>query len=186
VCWDMVKAAGITRWCGDGGLATELRLIRPECAGLCGHEHQIGDGDRLPQDRGEARRAVDEEEVDACRAQSGKRCGLPWSSMPGAARSSAGPWRTTCAPNWRSMHSKWPLVSALRVTSSITATRAAQYTSLAFGKRCQEAGVRPSMGSVGDAYDNACARASLPPRNASCWIAAGSCRRSQDGLLLLH
>ena len=30
-----------------------------------------------------------------------------------------------------------------------------QSTSLAFGKRCREAGVRPSMGSVGDAYDNA-------------------------------
>ena len=30
-----------------------------------------------------------------------------------------------------------------------------QYTSVAFGKRCAEAGVRPSMGSVGDAYDNA-------------------------------
>jgi hypothetical protein len=30
-----------------------------------------------------------------------------------------------------------------------------QYTSLAFGKRCQEAGVRPSTGTVGDAYDNA-------------------------------
>ena len=30
-----------------------------------------------------------------------------------------------------------------------------QYTSLAFGERCKEAGVRPSMGSVGDAYDNA-------------------------------
>jgi putative transposase len=30
-----------------------------------------------------------------------------------------------------------------------------QYTSLAFGRRCQEAGVRPSMDSVGDAYDNA-------------------------------
>ena len=30
-----------------------------------------------------------------------------------------------------------------------------QYTSLAFGLRCQAAGVRPSMGSVGDAYDNA-------------------------------
>ena len=30
-----------------------------------------------------------------------------------------------------------------------------QYTSLAFGKRCQEAGVRPPMGSVGDAYDKA-------------------------------
>ena len=27
--------------------------------------------------------------------------------------------------------------------------------SVAFGKRCKEAGVRPSMGSVGDAYDNA-------------------------------
>ena len=32
-----------------------------------------------------------------------------------------------------------------------------QYTSIAFGKRCAEAGVRPSMGSVGDAYDNAMA-----------------------------
>jgi putative transposase len=32
-----------------------------------------------------------------------------------------------------------------------------QYTSIAFGKRCLEAGVRPSMGSVGDAYDNAMA-----------------------------
>jgi len=30
-----------------------------------------------------------------------------------------------------------------------------QYTSLAFGKRCLEAGIRPSVGSVGDAYDNA-------------------------------
>jgi putative transposase len=30
-----------------------------------------------------------------------------------------------------------------------------QYTSIAFGKRCRDAGVRPSMGSVGDAYDNA-------------------------------
>ena len=28
-------------------------------------------------------------------------------------------------------------------------------TTLAFGGRCREAGVRPSMGSVGDAYDNA-------------------------------
>jgi putative transposase len=30
-----------------------------------------------------------------------------------------------------------------------------QYTSIEFGQRCREAGVRPSMGSVGDAYDNA-------------------------------
>jgi putative transposase len=33
-----------------------------------------------------------------------------------------------------------------------------QYTSIEFGKRCREAGVRPSMGSVRDAYDNAMAR----------------------------
>ena len=32
-----------------------------------------------------------------------------------------------------------------------------QYTSIEFGKRCREHGVRPSMGSVGDAYDNAMA-----------------------------
>jgi len=31
----------------------------------------------------------------------------------------------------------------------------AQYASIEFGRRCREAGVRPSMGSVGDAYDNA-------------------------------
>jgi len=30
-----------------------------------------------------------------------------------------------------------------------------QYTSLAFGQRCRQAGIRPSMGSVGDCYDNA-------------------------------
>jgi putative transposase len=32
-----------------------------------------------------------------------------------------------------------------------------QYTSIAFGKRCEEMNVRPSMGTVGDAYDNAMA-----------------------------
>jgi len=30
-----------------------------------------------------------------------------------------------------------------------------QYTSIAFGLRCRQAGVRPSMGSVGDCFDNA-------------------------------
>lgn len=34
-----------------------------------------------------------------------------------------------------------------------------QYTSIAFGARCREAGVRPSMGSVGDCFDNAMAEA---------------------------
>jgi putative transposase len=32
-----------------------------------------------------------------------------------------------------------------------------QYTSLAFGKRCEQLGVQVSMGTVGDAYDNAMA-----------------------------
>jgi putative transposase len=35
--------------------------------------------------------------------------------------------------------------------------RGTQYTSLAFGGRCREAGIALSMGSVGDAYDNAMA-----------------------------
>ena len=30
-----------------------------------------------------------------------------------------------------------------------------QYTSIEFGQRCRKAGVRPSMGSVGDCFDNA-------------------------------
>ena len=63
-----------------------------------------------------------------------------------------------------------------------------QYTSVAFGRRCGEAGVRPSMGSVGDAYDNAmaesffstleCRAAQPPPVRVP--------GRSQDGLLQLH
>ena len=35
--------------------------------------------------------------------------------------------------------------------------RGTQYTSYAFGKRCRETGIVPSMGSTGDAYDNAMA-----------------------------
>ena len=31
---------------------------------------------------------------------------------------------------------------------------AAQYTSIAFGNRCREMGVRPCMATVGDTYDN--------------------------------
>jgi putative transposase len=32
-----------------------------------------------------------------------------------------------------------------------------QYTSLAFGRRCRQAGIAASMGAVGDCYDNALA-----------------------------
>jgi putative transposase len=35
--------------------------------------------------------------------------------------------------------------------------RGCQYTSLAFGQRCRQAGIAQSMGSVGDCYDNALA-----------------------------
>ncbi len=35
------------------------------------------------------------------------------------------------------------------------ADQGSQYTSLAFGHRCKQTGVRPSMGSVDDCYDNA-------------------------------
>jgi len=35
--------------------------------------------------------------------------------------------------------------------------RGCQYTALAFGKRCEIAGIRPSMGSAGDCFDNALA-----------------------------
>lgn len=35
--------------------------------------------------------------------------------------------------------------------------RGTQYTSIGFGQRCREMGVQPSMGSTGDAYDNAMA-----------------------------
>ena len=42
-------------------------------------------------------------------------------------------------------------------TSSTIATRAANRRPWRQAKRCGEAGVRPSMGSVGDAYDNAMA-----------------------------
>ena len=46
-------------------------------------------------------------------------------------------------------------ISCIRVLRRPSETT--HYTSLAFGERCTEAGVRPSMGSVGDAYDNAMA-----------------------------
>ena len=57
---------------------------------------------------------------------------------------------------------------------SITATRVVPYTSFAFGRRCREAGVVPSMGSVGDCFDNAMAETSSPPWSASCSTARHS------------
>ena len=73
-------------------------------------------------------------------------------------RSWGGPWPTISAKsNWCPVpwRSRW--ASDVPKTSSIIATRAGSHTSIAFGKRCGEAGVRASMRSVGDAYDNAMA-----------------------------
>lgn len=47
--------------------------------------------------------------------------------------------------------------------------RGCQYTSIAFGRRCAEAGVRPSMGSVEDCYDNAMCESFNARWNANCW-----------------
>ena len=56
-----------------------------------------------------------------------------------------------------------------------------QYTSIEFGHRCREAGVRPSMGSVGDAYDNAMCESSSPRWNASFSTGASSRPRPRRG-----
>ena len=45
--------------------------------------------------------------------------------------------------------------------------KGAQYTSLAFGKRCRQMGVLTSTGSAGDCFGNAMAEASSPPWSAS-------------------
>ena len=49
-----------------------------------------------------------------------------------------------------------PTLTATVLRQPVAST---QYTSLAFGMRCREAGVRPSTRSAGDAYDNAMAEA---------------------------
>jgi len=51
------------------------------------------------------------------------------------------------------------MASAQRRPSGVThhSDRGTQYTSYAFGKRCREMNIMPSMGSTGDAYDNAMA-----------------------------
>jgi putative transposase len=54
-----------------------------------------------------------------------------------------------------------------------------QYTSVAFGKRCAEAGVRPSMGSIGDAYDNAFCESFFATLECELLDRHGSTRRSK-------
>ena len=71
--------------------------------------------------------------------------------------SSAGRWRRICGPSSSSRRSTWRSRSDSPSGVIHHSDHGCQYTCYAFGKRCREAGVRPSMGSVGDAYDNAMA-----------------------------
>ena len=50
------------------------------------------------------------------------------------------------------------LVRAGRKPSELAKEFVCHATGIAFGNRCKEMGVGPSMGTVGDAYDNAMAR----------------------------
>ena len=61
---------------------------------------------------------------------------------------------TICAPSWRWMRWTLPWASGAPGMSSTTATRAANTRPWRQAKRRGEAGVRPPMGSVGDAHDN--------------------------------
>ena len=45
---------------------------------------------------------------------------------------------------------------------AISINQRSQITSVAFGKRCEEMSVNPSMGTVGDAYDNDLAESFSP------------------------
>ena len=79
-------------------------------------------------------------------------------SMPGA--SSAGACQQHCTPTSCSM--PWSRRCTTRQPdqrrrSSITATEESQYVSIRYTERLAEAGIEPSVGSVGDSYDNALA-----------------------------
>ncbi|MBB5547618.1 IS3 family transposase, partial [Paraburkholderia fungorum] len=54
-----------------------------------------------------------------------------------------------------------------------------QYTSIAFGRRCREAGVQPSMGTAGDCYDKACVSHYTSSRRSE---TTSGWRRRQDSL----
>jgi hypothetical protein len=60
----------------------------------------------------------------------------------------------TCGRNWCWKHWIWPCGNAAPPRWFIIPIRDAS-ASIAFGKRCKEADVRPSTGSVGDCFDNA-------------------------------
>ena len=83
-----------------------------------------------------------------------------WSSTPmrGVSplpRGRAGGCRAHCTRTWPSMPSNRPCMSAVRPVkdSSITATGSVQSLSLRYTERLAQAGIAPSVGSVGDSPD---------------------------------
>ena len=73
-----------------------------------------------------------------------------------------GPWRSIYAPSW--WWQRWRWRSGTGVQGVIHhSEHGCQDTSLLFGERCQAAGIRCSMGSVGDCYDNARAQSFFAP-----------------------
>ena len=110
-----------------------------------------------------------------------------WCSTRSAARSWAGRWKLICAPNWCSTALNMALGQRRPAAVIHHSDHGSQYTSFAFGKRCDEAGVRPSMGSVGDCFDNAMCesffatlecelldRAASKPRSKRAWRCSSS------------
>ena len=83
---------------------------------------------------------------------------------PSAVASSAGRWPTTCAPGLvvdaleMALHRRQPGPGLVHHSD-----QGSQFASLAFGQRARDAGIAVSMGSKGDCYDNAVARASSRP-----------------------
>lgn len=55
-----------------------------------------------------------------------------------------------------------------------------QYTSIAFGERCREAGVRPSTGSAGDCFDNALAESFFATLECE-WLKRRTLRSKAEG-----
>ena len=85
------------------------------------------------------------------------------SSTRSAGSSWAGASRLTCAQRWSSTPSRWHGAAEERASraSQCTPTPAAragsQFTSIRYTERLAELGAAPSVGSVGDSYDNALA-----------------------------
>ena len=78
-----------------------------------------------------------------------------WFWMPFPDASSVGRWTRACTPSWVQDVLDMALWQRHPKNGIHYSDQGSQYTSLAFGLRCKKAGVRPSMGSVGDCYDNA-------------------------------